>query len=197
MQVTSIFNVNAISEAVSAQARIEAASGRVNDTLASLFASLGLNLIQQGKKGASPKGAAATLAKLCTGDAPAKAGIPIGILAPKMGWPEVAQALHAYVTTLASVGACDAPEPLPMWADPASIAASKAERASKAAATRAANKALNPATDTSGASPAPENTVPDVVGAANLLIAALRHDKNSVPSALLDQLRVLLHVVTM
>ena len=195
MNVTSIFNVSAISEAVTAQTQIEAANGRINATIAELFSALGLPLIQKGKKGSSPRGAADALRALITGDAPAKKAIPIGILAPKTGWPEVAQGLHAYVTTLASVGACDAPEPLPAWADPVSIAAIKAERAAKTKATREANKGA-PMMD---ANPEPEANPEPVealtpTGAANFLIAALRHDADSVPSALLDQLRALLHV---
>ena len=183
MQVTSIFNPTAISEAVSAQCTSDAANGRVNATVADLFATLGLPLIQKGKKGASPRGAADALRALTTGDAPAKKGLPAGILAPKQGWPEVAQALHAYVATLASVGACDKPEALPAWADPASIATSKAERAAKTKATRAANKAE---AEPKGA-PEPKAEPVEALtptGAANFLIATLGADMDCLTEAI-------------
>lgn len=184
MQVTSIFNPAAISEAVGAQCTIDAANGRVNATVADLFAALGLPLMQKGKKGASPKGAAEALRALITGDAPAKKGLPVGILAPKQGWPEVAQALHAYVTALASVGACESPEPLPAWADPVAIAAAKAAKAAKAAATRAANKAEAEAeAEAEAPAPAPAPALTPV-SAASFLVAALGADMDCLPDAL-------------
>ena len=186
MQVTSIFNAHAISEAVSAQCATDAANGRINVTVADLFAALGLPLIQKGKKGASPRGAADALRALVTGDAPAKKGIPAGILAPKQGWPEVAQALHAYVTTLASVGACDAPSPLPAWADPVAIAAAKAAKAAKAAATRAANKAEAEAEAPAEAEAEAEAPAPALTpaSAASFLLAAIGADMDCLPEAI-------------
>ena len=189
MTITSIFHTSAISEAVSAQTQTDMENGRVNPTIAELFAALfaglGLSLTQKGKKGASPRGAADALRALVEGDAPAKKAIPAGILAPKQGWAEVAQALHAYVTALSSVGACDKPEALPSWADPVAIATSKIERANKSAATRAANKAnkAEAEAEAEAEAPAPAPALTPA-SAASFLLAALGADMDCLPDVL-------------
>jgi NADH-quinone oxidoreductase subunit C len=167
------FAAATVTEASEAHTLRLAGAGRVSEVAADLFASVGLSLVAKGAKGASPKGAHASLLLVCTGDAPSKALIR-GIA---KSWAPVVQGLHSLVSTLHSVGACDAPCALPAWADPVALAAAAAAKAAKAKAAKAATaegagedagEDAGEADTTSTASAAPS------APSANLVAAAIK-----------------------
>lgn len=127
MSILNCFISDAVTEAAELRAASMAAVGRVCDLTADLYSAVGLPLIAKGSKGASPKGAAAMLALVSSGDKPK--GKPANGIAKD--WAEVVQSLHALVLLLASHGACDAPKALPVWACPVALARNKAEASAK------------------------------------------------------------------
>lgn len=171
MKLLSHFQPAAINEAAQVAYERAIANGGVDALTADLFAALGSPLVMQGKKGASPAGAAMRYALLCRGDKPQGKPAP-GIVAGDK-WESAMQALHGLVSDLVRVGALAGPvAPMPAWADPATLKAAAEARKAKVAETRTKNKAA-PATapTVAAAVNAPQDPPTVDMGAADIQVA--------------------------
>ncbi len=181
MFIYSGFQSAALTEASEARAAELASHGRIDELAVSLFDAASLSFVLPGKKGASPKGAHATYAKLAAGPKPVfSKDVREAMAGTVKGWPQVCQGLHALVGMLHAAGACDAPAALPAWADPVALAAAKAASAEKRAANKATADAGDAAdstdTDSADAAPAAVNGAKPAATApaANLIAAAIK-----------------------
>ena len=187
---SSLFNSAHLAAAFDGAVLADAANGRVHAPLAAaLLSSYGLVLPS------SPRAAATYTNDWLTLD---KAPIVARGPGARAAAPAIAQALHALMIAIHAAGKVNnlpALAGLPVWADPAAIAAKKAATAAKRAETKAAKPAIAPSGDADESTESSESsesseakqTAPDVSTAANLTIAALR--AGSLSPALLQALR--------